>query len=327
MAEIVLGIGSARSPLTSLSPEHWQALGERDRKSQVLFNLDGSQTSYDDLLHSAPHNLSAALSLERWQGQYDAAQRHFDTLYETILRAHPDVLVIMGDDEEELHHADNRPAIMVYLGDSFRVMERPLPAQTDNLNRLSNWSWGDHDAVYPAAQSISRHLVQSLMADDFDLSIATSLPMDRPISHGFGFVFTRLARRMPIPTVPLFLNIHYPPNRLSPRRCYTLGQAVGRALTQWPGRERVAIIGTGGLSTGVLREDLDRLVLRAMAERDLTAISAMPHEWIKGPSGEILSWIATAGACEHLSMELLDYLPVVRSPAGTGCGLAFARWE
>ena len=73
--------------------------------------------------------------------------------------------------------------------------------------------------------------------------------------------FTRLARQMKIPTVAVFMNIHYPPNRLHPRRCWRFGQAVRRALESWPGNERVAVVGTGGLSTGVLRQDLDRLVL------------------------------------------------------------------
>jgi hypothetical protein len=326
MAEIVLGIGSARSPLTSLPPEHWATLGEKDKRSTVLFELDGSPVTYEALLARAPE-VSARLDPALWQRQYETAQRDFDVLHETIQRVAPDVLVIMGDDEEELHHADNRPGILVHLGESFRVMPRPLLPDTDELNRLSNWSWGDHDAIYPAAQEISRYLVDVLIAEGFDLSIANQLPLDRPISHGFGFVFTRLARRMQIPTVALFLNIHYPPNRLRPGRCWRFGQAVRRVIESWPGNERVAVIGTGGLSTGVLREDMDRMVLRAMAEHDEHVFDTMPHEWIKGPAGEVLAWIATAGACEHLAMDVLDYIPIVRSPAATGCGVTFARWE
>ena len=77
----------------------------------------------------------------------------------------------------------------------------------------------------------------------------------------------------------------------------------------------------------MLREDMDQMVLRAMAEHDESVFNTMPHEWIKGPAGEILAWIATAGACEHLTMDVLDYIPIIRSPAATGCGVTFARWE
>jgi hypothetical protein len=34
-----------------------------------------------------------------------------------------------------------------------------------------------------------------------------------------------------------------------------------------------------------------------------------------------------AGALEHLRMELIDYVPAYRSPAGTGVGMTFSRWQ
>ena len=33
-----------------------------------------------------------------------------------------------------------------------------------------------------------------------------------------------------------------------------------------------------------------------------------------------------AGACEDKQMSWESYIPVYRTPAGTGCGLAFASW-
>ena len=53
----------------------------------------------------------------------------------------------------------------------------------------------------------------------------------------------------------------------------------------------------------------------------------LPRTWPQGSQGEVLCWIAAAGAADHLEMELLEYIPGYRSPAGTGCGLAFARWQ
>ena len=60
--------------------------------------------------------------------------------------------------------------------------------------------------------------------------------------------------------------------------------------------------------------------------RDIAALASLPRTWMQGSQGEVFCWIATAGAVEHLEMEVLDYIPGYRSPAGTGCGLAFARW-
>jgi hypothetical protein len=44
-------------------------------------------------------------------------------------------------------------------------------------------------------------------------------------------------------------------------------------------------------------------------------------------TGEVLLWIAAAGALEHLPMHVLDHIPGFRSPAGTGTGLGFAFWK
>ena len=32
-------------------------------------------------------------------------------------------------------------------------------------------------------------------------------------------------------------------------------------------------------------------------------------------------------ATEHLDMEVVDYVPCYRSPAGTGCAMGFASWS
>ena len=56
MASVVLGIGSARSPLTSLPLEKWPTLAERDKQSRVLFELDGSPVTYLNWLPGGPDN-------------------------------------------------------------------------------------------------------------------------------------------------------------------------------------------------------------------------------------------------------------------------------
>ncbi|MDA1220344.1 MAG: hypothetical protein O2909_13095 [Chloroflexi bacterium] len=40
-----------------------------------------------------------------------------------------------------------------------------------------------------------------------------------------------------------------------------------------------------------------------------------------------VNWITAAGASEHLDMEIVDYVPVYGSPAGTGGGWGFAIWR
>ncbi|HTE86298.1 MAG TPA: extradiol ring-cleavage dioxygenase, partial [Dehalococcoidia bacterium] len=105
-----------------------------------------------------------------------------------------------------------------------------------------------------------------------------------------------------------------------------LGQMVRRALESWPGPEKIGVAGNGGLSAGVLREELDRRILEALRTRDVTELGSLPYKWIQGPTGEIYNWIGAAGVLEGLHMRVIDYIPAYRSPAGTGCGMAFATW-
>ncbi|PKB80934.1 MAG: hypothetical protein BZY88_07465 [SAR202 cluster bacterium Io17-Chloro-G9] len=57
------------------------------------------------------------------------------------------------------------------------------------------------------------------------------------------------------------------------------------------------------------------------------ALSSLPRHRLNSENSEILNWVTAAGALEHLDMEVVDSVPVYRSPAGTGGGLGFARWQ
>ena len=42
---------------------------------------------------------------------------------------------------------------------------------------------------------------------------------------------------------------------------------------------------------------------------------------------ETVNWIGLSGAMTKEKMTLVDYVPCYRTPAGTGCAMAFAHWE
>ncbi|MBI3061855.1 MAG: extradiol ring-cleavage dioxygenase, partial [Deltaproteobacteria bacterium] len=126
--------------------------------------------------------------------------------------------------------------------------------------------------------------------------------------------------------VPVMVNTYYPPNQATPKRCYALGQAVRRAIESWNSDLRVAVMASGGLSHMVIDEELDRATLDALANRDREKLWSLPRQKLRGGTSEILNWVALAGAVEPMEMKLVDYIPGYRSPAATGCGMAFAYW-
>ena len=146
------------------------------------------------------------------------------------------------------------------------------------------------------------------------------------MGHAFGYVYQRILHQRAIPALPIMVNTYYPPNQVTPQRCYELGQAVRAAVQEWEGDAKVAIIASGGLSHFVIDEDLDHHVLKAMQNRDAEALFSIPKGKLNSGNSEIRNWIAVAGAVEHLDMKVVDYVPCYRSPAGTGCAMGFAQW-
>ena len=76
-------------------------------------------------------------------------------------------------------------------------------------------------------------------------------------------------------------------------------------------------------------EELDREVLALLQEKDeghLPQIKDGEERCVYGTS-EIRNWVALAGSVEPFNMTLVDYQPCYRSPASTGCAMAFAYWD
>ena len=86
------------------------------------------------------------------------------------------------------------------------------------------------------------------------------------------------------------------------------------------------MLASGGLSHFVVDEGLDEMALDGMKERSVAKLGALPREKLHSGNSEIRNWISVTGATEHLKMELVDYVPCYRSPAGTGCAMGFATW-
>lgn len=327
MARIVLGAACSRSAMLSIPPELWVAMGERDTRSAVLRDRDGAVLSYQTLAARTGAALAAEVTQEAWARKHAATQQAMGKLAEAIRVAAPDVILMMGDDEDENIHSDNRAPFLVYWGDTLTHYPHPSPPETPAYVAASLWAFGDTERTYPVAADLAKHLLSHVTEQGFDIASSDHLPPARGMAHGFSFMYRRLLEQHPYPLVPVIINAHYPPTQPLPGRCYSFGQAARRALEAWPQDLRVAVIATGGMSIGILDEELDRRALAAMQHRDVAGIAALPRPWLEGRSGEVNLWIATAGACEELAMEVVDYIPGYRSAGGTGCGLGFALWR
>jgi 3-O-methylgallate 3,4-dioxygenase len=129
--------------------------------------------------------------------------------------------------------------------------------------------------------------------------------------------------------VPVIVNANVPPNSPTPARLLALGHAIGRAIGNWSGAARVALIASGGLSHFVIDEEIDRRVIAAMERGDESALAAIPENLFQAGTGEIKNWLPVVGAMREAgrAFHLVDYVPCYRSEAGTGTAMGFAYWE
>jgi 3-O-methylgallate 3,4-dioxygenase len=334
MARIVLGIGTSHTPMLNVAAEEWPLFEELDRRRPHL-HKDGRRASYDELLAIAPAALGAELAAERMARRHGEAMAALEQLRQDVLRAGVDAMVVIGDDQKEIYGEGNMPSVLVYRGETIaNVPNRTTASGADQATRPA-WSrrasaryYEERETRhYPVHAGLAQHLIGGLIDRDFDVASANALPDGEGEGHAFGFVHRRLMNGAAIPVVPVFLNTYYPPNQPSPRRCYRLGRAIREAIDEYPEDLRVAVVASGGLSHFTVDEELDGEVIRALREKDASALEGLPRERLNAGSSEIRNWICAAGALEPLDLRWVRYCPGYRTPAGTGTGMCFASWE
>jgi 3-O-methylgallate 3,4-dioxygenase len=318
MAQIVLGIGSSHTPQVSMGSEMWAT-----HAKIVDDDLLGLREATPD----TPEWVPDEISLEKFEEKYQICEDNIALLGQILRDARPDIVIVIGDDHREVFSDHFSPSLALYCGDE--VWDLPSPPESLSLASIKASDWaahGDEAVAYSSAGGLANHILGYLQNDGFDPTAVNSLPDGTSLGHAFTFLYRRLAPGLSQPILPIWLNAFYGANQPSAKRCYEIGKAVRAAVEAWPGSERVAIVASGGLSHYMVDESLDRLLLKAIEAKDAAHIMSVSPEQLRSGSGEIRMWIASAGACEGLSVTHSVYVPGYRSLAGTGVGLGFLAW-
>jgi len=336
MAQIVLACGTSHTPLLAMDAPDWEARAQNDRVNQRLIDTTGEICSYDELAARTGDRYAREAVPQRWMDHAEAAQAALNRLARGLGEAAPDVVVVIGDDEHELFSAANMPAIAVFYGDT--AISREFAREHDPRTSDPAYAWMhtvargygmDRHRSYPVASVFARELIEHLTAQEFDIAALAAVPEPAMagFGHAYGFVQTRLLQDRIVPIVPVMLNTYYPPNQPTPARCYDFGRALRTAIERSDADLRVAVVASGGLSHFVTHETLDRQVLAALESGDAHTLRSVPATLLNDGSSEIRNWIALGGVLQDPHPGWSTYIPVYRTPAGTGVGLAFASWS
>lgn len=151
---------------------------------------------------------------------------------------------------------------------------------------------------------LARHIGQSLVADEFDMSFF----QDKSLDHGCFSPLSVLCPHepnWPVKIVPLQVGVLQFPIPTA-KRCYKLGEALRRAIESYPEDLKVAIVATGGLSHQVHGEragfnnttwDARFLDLIENDPIRLTQMTQAEYAALGGVEGaEVIMWLIMRGA-------------------------------
>ncbi|MFP7299654.1 hypothetical protein [Neobacillus niacini] len=337
MARIIQGIGMSHSPMMAMEGQDWPVWVGNDENHNGLFDETGKHVSYEELAKQRNNAFAHLATPEKLLENYNEMNVYFEKLKAEVQKANPDLIVIIANDHPgEFLQDSNIPALAIYQGehlisvDERRRLEltnkRPvLDPSTDKFQRASELKWMDKNNYWPSNSKVAGQLIESLMEQHFDCGLLREQPdpTRHGHGHGYGMVITKLLDPdQQIPIIPVYLNIR-PPNVLTSSRTYDIGRALRKAIEDIPEDFTVSIICSGGLSHFVTDEYIDRKVLNAIRNRSENELRTLPPHRLKAGSGEIRNWVSLAACCEHLQWDWDHYIPVYRTPAGTGIGIGY----
>ena len=327
MAKLVGVFNTAHSPFTYMTSDQWETVRSNRPPYRADVPIDDEET-----------NAAKAARV----------QVGFKTLRQKLAEVRPDVLLVFGDDQNEIFDFNNHPSIAIYVGDSF---EGKKPGTTAGF-----LGGAKPDAPQPMEKvlghpELATHILTGLLARGFDPAFMMDNPKpEKGMCHAIMNPLTSLTD-FDIPTVPLLFNAYYAP-QLTANRCYDAGRAIREIVEEFPGDLRVAAIGSGGLwhtpgrDRSFLDEEFDRKGLEFLQKGDIKGWADHFDAYVVadddpsqensgrgttglptpgGPQGgtrETCNWIGAAAMAEGETNEIVDYIPIYASPVAA----SFAYW-
>ncbi len=330
MAEIVLGIGTSHGPMLVTDTSQWA--GRLAFDQSVRHAWRGGSWSYDQLVtERADQNFAARITSDAMIAHSQRCTHALDRLAEIFEEAKIDVAVIFGNDQMEIFDERLIPAFGVFFGETITNYEF-TPERMAKLPPGVGVSLPGYiplgGAEYAGHPELARSIIDQAMADEFDVAAMKELPKPET-PHAFGFVYRRIMRDRPVPSVPLLINTFYPPNQPSVKRCYNFGKSVLRGIENWKSDARVAVLASGGLTHFVIDETIDQLFFKAIEERGIARLADLGEAVFQDGTSELKNWIPLAGMMAELGLghQIIDYVPCYRSEAGTGNAMGFVVWQ
>ena len=224
----------------------------------------------------------------------------------------PDVVILVYNDHGTAFGLDKVPTFALGVTDEYQPADegwgpRPVPVVKGHLE-------------------LSRHLAESLIFDEFDLTIVNEMAVD----HGLTVPLSLMCgqpKAWPFKVIPLAVNVvQYPPP--TGKRCFALGRAIRKAVESFDQDLRVVVFGTGGMShqlhgerAGLINREWDNKFLDDLTANPQRLVGLSHTEYMRetGAEGvELVMWLIMRGALNDKVKEAYRFYHVPASNTAVG---------
>ena len=246
-----------------------------------------------------------------WKRVYSGFEKSQAWMRETK----PDVAIIVYNDHASAFSVDLIPTFALGCAAEFPPADE---------------GWGPRPVpVVKGHPALASHIAQSVILDEFDLTICNKMEVDHGMTVPMNLLFGKVDKssHWPCPVIPLAVNVvMYPPP--TGHRCYMLGKALRKAVESYPENLKVVIFGTGGLShqisgprAGLINAKWDKAFLDNLSKAP-QKLAKIPHvEYMReaGAEGiEMVMWLIMRGALDDKVDEVYRFYTVPASNTAVG---------
>ncbi|HKX54937.1 MAG TPA: class III extradiol dioxygenase subunit beta, partial [Xanthomonadales bacterium] len=184
-----------------------------------------------------------------------------------IAEQKPDVIILVYNDHASAFDMNFVPTFAIGCAEKFQPADE---------------GWGPRPVpVVEGHPELASHIAQSVIQDNFDLTIINRMDVDHGLTVPLSLLFGQ-PKAWPCRVIPFAVNVVlYPPP--SGRRCFELGKAIRRAVESFDENLNVQVWGTGGMShqlqgprAGLINSVFDSDFLDRIVT-DPEALSRVPH--------------------------------------------------
>jgi aromatic ring-opening dioxygenase catalytic subunit (LigB family) len=272
----------------------------------ILLEPGHEWKDFMDLHYSmAPSGKASRPTLEQQQKLRRDAEAAFAELRRDLEQAHPDVLIVVANDQFVNFFWNNIPTFFVTIGDEVKGQ------------------FTRHKFHYRNHKDLGKAIIRAGMEKGIDFSYGEYVELQHTQNVPLYFLLPEPT----IPILPIYVNTWVDPAP-SPRRCYQVGELIREVADSV--KERVAVLATGGLShfpgsprIGEIDESFDHKLLEVMRQgKGRSLIEYSVQDLLQAGDTEFLNWMVVIGAIGDAKATYTGYMPDF---VATGWG--FVSWK